>query len=314
MAGESFRHRPVTAPEAIGKKVLARVRTPARSSGPTTIGQKERGKLCWIPTKQLFVPEEYQRNLIEDHARRISKEFDWRVFGAIVVSDRGNKSYAIVDGQNRCRAAEMRGISEVPCVVHHFASVIDEAAVFDKLNAVRRPVLVAGRQKSELFQGNPVAIAAHQFTKALGEITVPLSTVRQMSTRFCPELRRLTPLIVEMIALSTTPMRQHFLEAICVLEAMLGESDSLTTTWRSRVLLTGYDDCLAGMADYEKKIGGFGCGLRSLKTKADALLWALNTRITIEQGRNPHRHPRVIKVGSHRWNEAEATVVDNRDE
>jgi hypothetical protein len=33
-----------------------------------TFGAGTRGKLRWLPTDQLFVPEEYQRSLIASHA------------------------------------------------------------------------------------------------------------------------------------------------------------------------------------------------------------------------------------------------------
>ena len=266
-----------------------------------------RGDLVWLPVDVLFVPQEYQRPLLEEHARDIAQSFDWRVFGTLVVSERDDGRFALVDGQNRCRAAHLRGITQVPCIAHRFASPLEEARVFDALNARRRAVDVWGRQRSGLFQGDPIAAAAAQFMAAIGTTAVPLATVRQMALRFTAELNAVTPLIKDLLALSVVPLRQDFLEGICVLEAMLGDS-SLADKWRPNVMRSGYDDLLEGMRDYERRMGGYGNGLKSLKAKGDALLHALNTKLmtTIDRSRpnrNPHRVPRLEKIAGGWWEE-----------
>lgn len=296
-------------PDAIAAYVIRPTTIAPTMRGVAEVDEDHRGELRWLPTSALFVPEEYQRTLIEDHSRQIAREFDWLVFGTLVASDRGDGTYAIVDGQNRCRGAVLRGIPEVPCMVHRFQSIAQEARTYDLLNSRRRPVSVWCRQKSELYQGDPVAEAAKLFMDTIGSEAVPLGTVRQMSTRFCVELVRLTPLLRELLLVSKTPLRADFLEAICVLEATLGENASLTNKWRQRTLANGYDDLLAGMATYEARVGILGSGMRGWKAKANALLYALNTRVNSSfdprsPNRNPHRQPYGTMVKGEYWEDA----------
>lgn len=77
-------------------------------------------QLMWLPISNLRIDESYQREVLRNGARnigRIARNFDWSLFGIVVVAALGNGLYAIVDGQHRTIAADFRGIIKVPCVV-----------------------------------------------------------------------------------------------------------------------------------------------------------------------------------------------------
>lgn len=180
------------------------------------------------------------------------------------------------------------------------------ARAFDNLNRRRRRVGVRGQQKSELFQKLPVAVSADEFINEIGTDNVPIATVRRMALYFTVELSRLTPLIKELLLVGGTPLRADFLEAICVLEATLGEGASLTEKWRKRVIGNGYQDCIEGMEIYKSRMGGFPSGHRGWKMKANALLWALNTfveaRAEPKAARDrPPRQPFSVMVQGEQW-------------
>lgn len=263
--------------------------------GLAAVDQKRAGELMWVNVEDLFVPAEYQRTLIETHARNIAREFSWEVFGVLVVAARQGGVYAIVDGQNRWRAAGLRGLNQVPAVVHRFRNIEAEAAAFDRLNTVRKSIGVRARQKSGYFQRDPVSVAAHEFVQAVlpRDDYLPLATVRRAAVRWGPQLETLKPLVRDLLALSNTPLRRHFLEGACILEARLGPENSLADRWRRRVMACGYDDILAGMRIFENRVGGFSSSSNGLRSKSDAVLYALNTRPHSHEGSRQPRKPLI---------------------
>jgi hypothetical protein len=86
---------------------------------------------------QLFIDPAYQRTILESgkaNVRRMMEQFSWALFGALVVSQRAPRIYAVIDGQHRATAALNRGgIDKVPCVVLS-ASVEAEARAFSDIN------------------------------------------------------------------------------------------------------------------------------------------------------------------------------------
>lgn len=100
----------------------------------TDLGMKP--GLSWIPVRNLRIDPGYQREIIRNGARNIgsiAKNFDWSLFGIVVVANIGGAEFAIVDGQHRTIAAALRGIEEVPCVII-YADPGKQAKAFAAIN------------------------------------------------------------------------------------------------------------------------------------------------------------------------------------
>jgi len=111
-------------------------------------------EVAWIPIKDLFIDESYQRLITEQgitSVYRMVAEFDWKKFGAVVLAKVGDK-YAIIDGQHRTYAAALRGFESIPATIVE-ATKEEQAAAFAAINtkvvkvndlAVHRAAVAAG--------------------------------------------------------------------------------------------------------------------------------------------------------------------------
>jgi ParB-like nuclease domain len=76
--------------------------------------------LHWLPIDRLIIDEAYQRPLGRNNwlaIEKIAANFQWSRFGPVLVAPITGGLYAIIDGQHRCHAAAMCGITEVPAMV-----------------------------------------------------------------------------------------------------------------------------------------------------------------------------------------------------
>ena len=99
----------------------------------------DKGRHARIAVADLKVDHSYQRPEVSDgNTIAIARAFSWVAFGVIVVMQRANGDYYIVDGQQRWLAALRReDIRDVPCIVFQSEGRDHEAKAFLSLN-VRR--------------------------------------------------------------------------------------------------------------------------------------------------------------------------------
>lgn len=90
---------------------------------------------------------DYQRELNYRRVRKYAKEFDWDVFGIIMVSYRDGNFY-VFDGQHRIELLKMVGIESVLCQIIEGLTYEEEAGKFVKLNSER-----GGLSSNEKFHG-----------------------------------------------------------------------------------------------------------------------------------------------------------------
>ena len=87
----------------------------------------------YIPLKHLFIDPQVQRSLKEKWVDKLVRDFDPDLLDIISVSDRGNGTYAVIDGQHRV-AAVRRLFSDdnqmVECKVYKGLAIHEEAARF----------------------------------------------------------------------------------------------------------------------------------------------------------------------------------------
>jgi hypothetical protein len=117
-----------------------------------------KGTLLYIAVEDLVVPDQgelgYQRQAIAGHAAYIAANFDWRLFGAIIVVRRLDLDgrLEVPDGGNRLHAVRMRGdIASVPCIVHVTNTVEEAAAIFTGINVYRRSIAFPSLHKAMLL-------------------------------------------------------------------------------------------------------------------------------------------------------------------
>ena len=113
-----------------------------------------------IPARRLFVDHSYQRPLDEDRITKMVADFNPELLGVIDVSDRGDGTFAIVEGQHRWAAAreahpEHDGVHLV-CLVHTRLTTTDEAHLFHQIDVRRRSLSGWDRWKARRGAGDPV--------------------------------------------------------------------------------------------------------------------------------------------------------------
>lgn len=121
---------------------------------------------------RLFVDETYQRPLTS-LVRKIEGDFDPALVGTLIVSDRGNGRYALVDGQTRAAAiVHLADRDEaplgVPCLVYTGLTRADEASLFARLQLERRGIASAHRFRAAIVAGDPEAIEIQKVAKRCG--------------------------------------------------------------------------------------------------------------------------------------------------
>ena len=103
---------------------------------PARVSMGIKPGLAWLPVTNLRIDPAYQREILQNGRRNIVKiatNFDWSLFGIIVVANIGDNLFAIVDGQHRTTAAALRGIEEVPCIIIQ-ADPAKQAEAFAAIN------------------------------------------------------------------------------------------------------------------------------------------------------------------------------------
>lgn len=128
-----------------------------------------RGRLAQINKHNLRVDLSYQREQSKDRARRIACEFNWAGFGVLVVSERANGDYFVLDGGHRLLATMLRPeVKNVPCYVFSGLSETDEASAFVYYNAHRRPPCGLDLFAAQVLAGDYNATAVARILRAYG--------------------------------------------------------------------------------------------------------------------------------------------------
>lgn len=121
---------------------------------------------------EMFVDETYQRPVQLARARAMAVDWDRRLAGVIVVSDRGAAAaprYAVIDGQHRVAGARLRDPSSLlVAIVHEGLSVADEARLFDRLNRERRRPSTWDHWRARKSSGDPAVLAIEEVVTGLG--------------------------------------------------------------------------------------------------------------------------------------------------
>lgn len=137
---------------------------------PTSAGLGTKPSLSWLPIKSLRIDPSYQREIVRNGARNIgsiARNFDWDLFGIVVVASIGTAEFAIVDGQHRTIAAALRGIEEVPCIIVS-ADPAKQAKSFAAINGNVTAISKMAIFHAEVMAGDQRAIALRDACAAAG--------------------------------------------------------------------------------------------------------------------------------------------------
>lgn len=97
-----------------------------------------------LQASALFADQTYQRDLDMARVRSMAAQFDPRLLGVLEVSDRGDETFAVLDGQHRLQTVLLahpdQGDAFVVCQVYSGLSVEAEARLFHQINKQRKPL------------------------------------------------------------------------------------------------------------------------------------------------------------------------------
>lgn len=134
----------------------------------------DKGEFMWLPKESLKIDLSYQREIdSKTRVAEIARNFDWALFGVILVA-LNDEGYYILDGGHRVRGAMRReDIKEIPCIVFVFDDISDEAKVFYDFNNQRKTVSTFDNHKAALvgngkFIESELAIKAEKLVKKYG--------------------------------------------------------------------------------------------------------------------------------------------------
>lgn len=121
------------------------------------------------------IDKRYQRTPVAYAVNRIVKEFDWTVFGALIVNERADKNYYVIDGGHRLAAVmRIEEIDEVPCVVipnsgsRFDESHIEEARKFLRVNTCKQHMDIHDSHRAALAAGDPEALMLNSIIEDSG--------------------------------------------------------------------------------------------------------------------------------------------------
>lgn len=152
--------------------------------------------LAWLPIAKLRVDPAYQREILRNGSRNIGKiarEFDWSLFGVVVVANIGEQLFAIVDGQHRTTAAAMRGVVDVPCVIIE-ADPSKQASAFAAINGAVTKISPLQIFNAEIAAGETAAVELNEVCLSAGvticRYPVPANKMKPGQTLAVGTLRR----------------------------------------------------------------------------------------------------------------------------
>ena len=139
---------------------LARV-VPADQAAP---------QLAWLAIADLVVDEDYQRAITPagwKSIQRIAENFSWQRFGPVLVAPLAGGKFGIVDGQHRCHAAAVCGLTSVPAMIVPMSGQ-DQAKAFSWVNSAVLKVTPHALLKAAIAAGDTDAVAAKAAIAAAG--------------------------------------------------------------------------------------------------------------------------------------------------
>jgi hypothetical protein len=137
-----------------------------QATAPKTAGRgaSSNGRAAWpyrfelVPLNRLFIDGDYQRPLTS-FANEVAANYDPAMVGTLIVSERGKKGFAVIDGQTRMAGMADNDEPAAPCLVYSGLTREQEAELFADLQTKRRGMATYLRFRAALVAKRPEAIA-----------------------------------------------------------------------------------------------------------------------------------------------------------
>jgi hypothetical protein len=132
-----------------------------------------------VKLSELFIPEEYQRPFKPNWSKEIAENYRPQLFHPITVSDRNGGGLAVLDGQHRYFAAELRGDEVIDSEVWVGLSIPEEADLFAMGQKGRKPLTPLELWKARVVSGaerDPLAAAIDEIVREKDFFIGKLST------------------------------------------------------------------------------------------------------------------------------------------
>ena len=128
------------------------------------------GRFTMLNKNVLNIEGEYQRTATsQKKISTISRNWDWALFGTLDVSIREDGTYWVYDGGHRLRASFHRAdVIMLPCMVHIFSTLSDEAKAFVSRNTMVSNVNAIARFNASVVAGEPLSIEAKSLLNKMG--------------------------------------------------------------------------------------------------------------------------------------------------
>lgn len=110
----------------------------------------------YIPLKYLKVDHESYQRAVYKHAQKISEAWDIRKCDPLIVNYRKDGFFYIIDGQHRYKAAQIKGVLCLVCVVFVGLSVEEESEIFSDVNILSKKLIPYETFKSNICHGEQV--------------------------------------------------------------------------------------------------------------------------------------------------------------
>jgi hypothetical protein len=132
----------------------------------------DRPRVVWLGLELLSVDEHYQREIGtagRAHIHRILRGWNWNRYQPIVVNERADGTYAVIDGQHRLAAARLHPlIDELPCYIVSVPDMAAEAAIFADVNTRRLALTSQQKFYASLAAGEGWALNVSRICERAG--------------------------------------------------------------------------------------------------------------------------------------------------
>ncbi len=127
------------------------------------------GRLMMLDKAVLEVDNSYQRDTAAAKIKRIAAQWSWLACGALIVADRGDGRFFVIDGQHRAEAAmKLSAVQKLPCIVFETGGSREEAGGFLRANRDRKPMTSVQAFSAMVTAGDPDAMAVQELLESHG--------------------------------------------------------------------------------------------------------------------------------------------------
>lgn len=155
-------------PRALSGAVAAAVAKAAEHS--TDLGPRPR--VVWLDLALLVVDGSYQRDVGKvgnKHVNELRRAWNWNCYQPVIVSERADGRYAVIDGQHRLLAAKGHPlISELPCYIVDAPEAAAQAAIFSVVNGRRLALTSQQKFWAAHAAGDRVAVTCVRLCEKAG--------------------------------------------------------------------------------------------------------------------------------------------------